>query len=129
MGVGRRCRQVESAESKKNNFIVRNLLQNISITARDPPYTSRKKKQLHIRSEDHCHRDVSIYLSWLEVIFHRKRKKTQETKQKKTPKKKKTNYEMLDKSISFANKTWAINLSVVFKFWNHFNRPCPPPHS
>lgn len=33
---------------------------------------------------------------------------------------------MLDKSISFANKTWAINLSVVLKFRNHFNSLCPP---
>jgi len=33
---------------------------------------------------------------------------------------------MLDKSISFANKTWAINLSVVLKFRNHFNNsPLP----
>lgn len=34
---------------------------------------------------------------------------------------KKYNYEMLDKSISFGIKTWAINLSVVLTFRNHFN--------
>lgn len=80
----------------------------------------------HTHSTLHL-REITVHTSsWLSIyhglrLSHIENKKTQDKLKRERRGGEKTNYEMLDKSISFANKTWAINLSVVLKFRNHFN--------